>query len=107
MIELYKRQIWNDEKTVNVIAEACMNSNPKIVVSACKFFLIFGSIVIYTAMAFNTFRNATSITKEPRRACRERIHWSSADLFCVPPLLDGDKQTITLVFPLLLGLGPR
>lgn len=40
MIELYKRQIWNDEKTVNVIAEACMNSNPKIVVSACKFFLI-------------------------------------------------------------------
>ena len=40
MIELYKRQIWNDEKTVNVIAEACLNNNPKIVVSACKFFLI-------------------------------------------------------------------
>lgn len=40
MVELYKRRIWNDEKTVNVIAEACLNSNPKIVVSACKFFLI-------------------------------------------------------------------
>ena len=40
MIELYKRRIWNDVKTVNVIAEACLNSNPKIVVAACKFFLI-------------------------------------------------------------------
>jgi len=40
MIELYKRKIWNDEKTVNVIAEACLNENPKIVVAACKFFLI-------------------------------------------------------------------
>jgi protein SDA1 len=25
MIELYKRKIWNDEKTVNVIAEACLH----------------------------------------------------------------------------------
>ena len=40
MIELYKRRIWNDDKTVNVIAEACLHSNPKIVVAACKFFLI-------------------------------------------------------------------
>jgi protein SDA1 len=40
MIELYKRKIWNDEKTCNVIAEACFNENPKIVVAACKFFLI-------------------------------------------------------------------
>jgi len=40
MIELYKRKIWNDDKTVNVIAEACTNNNPKIVVAACKFFLI-------------------------------------------------------------------
>lgn len=40
MIELYKRKIWNDEKTVNVIAEAVMHDNPKIAVAACKFFLI-------------------------------------------------------------------
>jgi len=40
MIELYKRRIWNDDKTVNVIAEAVFNPNPKIVVNACKFFLI-------------------------------------------------------------------
>jgi protein SDA1 len=40
MIELYKRKIWNDDKTVNVIAEACFNENPKIIVAACKFFLI-------------------------------------------------------------------
>lgn len=40
MIELYKRKIWNDDKTVNAISEACLNNNPKIVVAACKFFLI-------------------------------------------------------------------
>ena len=40
MIELNKRKIWNDDKTVNVIAEACLNTNPKIIVVACRFFLI-------------------------------------------------------------------
>ena len=40
MIELYKRRIWNDEKTVNVIAEACLHDNPRVVVPSCKFFLI-------------------------------------------------------------------
>ena len=40
MIELYKRRIWNDDKTVNVIASGCLHENPKIVVSACKFFLL-------------------------------------------------------------------
>ena len=39
MVELYKRKIWNDDKTVNVIAEGCLCFNPKIVASACKFFL--------------------------------------------------------------------
>ena len=36
MIELYKRRIWNDEKTVNVIAEAVYNSNAKIVEGNAK-----------------------------------------------------------------------
>ena len=40
MIELFKRKIWNDSKTVNTIAEGCVHVNPKIVVAACKFFLI-------------------------------------------------------------------
>lgn len=40
MIELYKRKIWNDEKTVNVIAEGCLHENPKIIAAACKFFLV-------------------------------------------------------------------
>ena len=40
MIELYKRKIWNDDKTVNVIAEGCMHSNPKVVAAAAKFFLV-------------------------------------------------------------------
>jgi protein SDA1 len=40
MIELYKRKIWNDDKTVNVIAEGCLHDNPKVVAAATKFFLI-------------------------------------------------------------------
>lgn len=41
MIELYKRQVWNDDKTVNAIwSGGVMHSNPKIIASACKFFLI-------------------------------------------------------------------
>jgi len=39
MIELYKRRVWNDEKTVNVIWSGVMHENPKIVVASCKFFL--------------------------------------------------------------------
>lgn len=40
MIELYKRRIWNDEKTVNVIAQATLHDNPKVVAAATKFFLV-------------------------------------------------------------------
>ena len=41
MIELYKRCIWNDEKTVNAIwSGGVMHSNPKIVAAACRFFLV-------------------------------------------------------------------
>ena len=40
MIDLYKRKIWNDDKTVNVIAQACLHDNPKVVASAAKFFLV-------------------------------------------------------------------
>jgi protein SDA1 len=40
MIELYKRKMWNDDKTVNVLAEACLHDNPKVCAAACKFFLV-------------------------------------------------------------------
>lgn len=40
MIELYKRHIWNDDKTVNAIWTGVEHPNPKIVAAACKFFLI-------------------------------------------------------------------
>ena len=40
MIEMYKRHIWNDDKTVNAIWQGCEHANPKIVAAACKFFLI-------------------------------------------------------------------
>ena len=40
MIELYKRKIWNDDKTVNVIAQGCLHDNPKIIAAAAKFFLV-------------------------------------------------------------------
>lgn len=39
MIELYKRNIWADEKTVNMIASACFSKITKVMVAAMKFFL--------------------------------------------------------------------
>lgn len=39
MIELYKRNIWKDAKTVNVIVTACFSKVTKIMVAALKFFL--------------------------------------------------------------------
>lgn len=39
MIDLYKKNVWNDTKTVNVIAEACFSSNLKVVSIAVHFFL--------------------------------------------------------------------
>jgi protein SDA1 len=38
-IELYKKHIWNDAKTVNVIVEACFSPIPKIMTTAIHFFL--------------------------------------------------------------------
>ncbi|CAO3587363.1 unnamed protein product [Absidia cylindrospora] len=38
-VDLYQKNIWNDAKTVNVIAEACFSPVTKISVSAIKFFL--------------------------------------------------------------------
>ncbi|XP_054612865.1 protein SDA1 homolog [Dunckerocampus dactyliophorus] len=39
MVELYKRNIWNNAKTVNVITTACFSKETKILVAALKFFL--------------------------------------------------------------------
>ncbi|XP_027880406.1 protein SDA1 homolog [Xiphophorus couchianus] len=39
MAELYKRNIWNDAKTVNVITTACFSKVTKILVGGLKFFL--------------------------------------------------------------------
>jgi len=39
MIELYRRKIWNDSKTVNVIVTACFSKVTKILVAAITFFL--------------------------------------------------------------------
>ncbi|KAJ1918778.1 Severe Depolymerization of Actin [Mycoemilia scoparia] len=38
-IELYRKQIWQDAKTVNVIAQACLSPITKIMVTAIQFFL--------------------------------------------------------------------
>ena len=40
MIELYKRRVWNDDKTVNAIWAGVEHNNPKVVAAACKFFLV-------------------------------------------------------------------
>ncbi|KAJ8884267.1 hypothetical protein PR048_016124 [Dryococelus australis] len=39
MVELYKKNVWNDAKTVNVIATACFSKFSKVVTAALKFFL--------------------------------------------------------------------
>ncbi|KAL0480499.1 hypothetical protein AKO1_010996 [Acrasis kona] len=39
MIQLYRKRIWNDERTVNVIATACFSDDTKILVAGCSFFL--------------------------------------------------------------------
>merc|ERR1712137_7001 len=39
VIDLYRKNIWNDERTVNVLAEACLSKNTKILVPALQFFL--------------------------------------------------------------------
>ncbi|XP_046644890.1 protein SDA1 homolog [Daphnia pulicaria] len=39
MIDLYKKNIWNDQKTVNVIATACLSKTTKIMVAALQFFM--------------------------------------------------------------------
>ncbi|CAM1321475.1 SDAD1 (predicted), partial [Pycnogonum litorale] len=39
MIQLYHKNIWNDQKTVNVITTACFSKITKVMVAALKFFL--------------------------------------------------------------------
>jgi len=39
MIELYNKNVWNDVKTVNVIATGCFSKVTKIAVACMKFFL--------------------------------------------------------------------
>jgi protein SDA1 len=39
MIELYRKSIWRDERTVNVISTACFSDITKLAVTAIKFFL--------------------------------------------------------------------
>ncbi|KAB0790528.1 hypothetical protein PPYR_09982 [Photinus pyralis] len=39
MIELYKKNIWNDVKTVNIIATGCFSKITKVMVASLKFFL--------------------------------------------------------------------
>ena len=39
MIELYRRNVWNDVKTVNVISTALFNKVTKISVAALKYFV--------------------------------------------------------------------
>ncbi len=38
LIDLYKKQIWNDAKTVNVIAQSCFSKITKVLTLALQFF---------------------------------------------------------------------
>lgn len=39
MIKLYKKTIWNDQKTVNIIAHGCLSESYKIKLIACYFLI--------------------------------------------------------------------
>ena len=39
MIELYRRRIWSDAKTVNVVATACFSKNAALLRTALQFFV--------------------------------------------------------------------
>jgi protein SDA1 len=39
MVDLYKRNIWTDNKSVNAIAEGCFNQSPKIRMIAAYFLI--------------------------------------------------------------------
>ena len=39
MATLYRKNVWRDAKTVNVIATGCFSKETKILVAATKFFL--------------------------------------------------------------------
>lgn len=39
MIELYNKNIWNDAKTVNVLATGCFTKTTKVLVACLKFFV--------------------------------------------------------------------
>ena len=39
MITLYRKNVWRDAKTVNVISTACFSDVTKLMVTAVKFFL--------------------------------------------------------------------
>lgn len=39
MIELYKRKVWNDTKTANIIASGAFSSNYKVRLLACYFLI--------------------------------------------------------------------
>lgn len=39
LAELYRRRIWTDERTVNVLGKACTSSSTRVVVAAVRFFL--------------------------------------------------------------------
>ena len=39
LTELYRRQVWRDARTVNVIASACFHKSPAVMLAALRFFL--------------------------------------------------------------------
>jgi len=39
MLELYRRHVWTDAKTINAICSGCLSKNSKMVMAACKFML--------------------------------------------------------------------
>lgn len=49
MITLYKKGVWTDQKTVNIIASGCLNDNYKIKLISCYFLVSTTEIAEYVS----------------------------------------------------------
>lgn len=59
MVELYRKHVWDDKKTVNVIAHACLSDDQNLAVAALNFFI--------NAADDEFFENGEEMTEEEKK----------------------------------------
>ncbi|EDQ85727.1 uncharacterized protein MONBRDRAFT_38740 [Monosiga brevicollis MX1] len=81
MIELYNRNIWKDDKCVNVIAQACLHEQSKIATTAVNFFLqdkIVQQIDGDDEDAMSTYKAAMAANEHNRKTAKRKKQASKA-----------------------------